>query len=196
MTRKLQVNINDHSEDFRLLKLISNRNSDALSEFYDIHSDYLFKIIYFIVKDESEAEDILQEVFLQIWDKIDSFDENLGNPLSWVIRITRNKAIDKLRSKSFKNHSKETDIEKFFNISEDSVFSNPDKLAIMSQENKEISEALKLLSENQRTLIEFAYFKGYSQSELSDFFKIPLGTVKTRIRSAMTLLRNKLKHLI
>jgi RNA polymerase sigma-70 factor (ECF subfamily) len=192
----LTFNITDHTEDLRLLKLISNRDSDALSEFYDIHSVYLFKIIYFIVKDESESEDILQEVFLQIWDKIDSFDENLGNPLSWVIRITRNKAIDKLRSKSFKNHSKDIDIEKIFNLSEESAFSNPDKLANQKQEHTEISEAMSLLSENQRNLIEYAYFKGYSQSELAEFFKIPLGTVKTRMRSAMSLLRDKLKHLI
>ncbi|HMS64074.1 MAG TPA: sigma-70 family RNA polymerase sigma factor [Ignavibacteria bacterium] len=196
MKESIPTNTVDFSRDLNLLKLISERDSNALSKFYDIHSTYLFKIIYFIVRDESESEDILQEVFLQIWEKADSFDDSLGNPLSWVIRITRNKAIDKLRSKSFKDHSKDINLDKVFNLSEDSHFSNPEKAANLSREQIEINEALKLLNKNQRQLIEYAYFNGFTQSELSEHFKIPLGTVKTRMRSAMILLKDKLKHLI
>lgn len=186
----------DSSRDLLLLKKISQREQNALSEFYDIHSGYLYTIIYYIVKDESEAEDLLQEVFLQIWDKIDSYDESLGNPLAWIVRLTRNKAIDKIRSKSYKKRSGETDIEKFFNLSEDSASSNPEAISAMNQEQLEISKALKSLNENQRDLIEYAYFRGYSQSELAEHFNIPLGTVKTRMRAAMTELRDKLKNLI
>lgn len=186
----------DNQKDLNLLKRISERDSDALSEFYDIHSKYLYTIIYYIVKDEAEAEDLLQEVFLQIWEKIDSYDETLGNPLAWIVRITRNKSIDRLRSKSYKNRSSETDIDRFFDLSEDSVSSNPETISSRNQEQIEIAKAIKSLNQNQKDLIEFAYFRGYTQSELAEHFNIPLGTVKTRMRAAMTALRDKLKNLI
>lgn len=196
MSQISTINFTDTSAELELLKKISEKDSNALSDLYDKHSKYLYTIIYYILRDEAEAEDTLQEVFLQIWDKVDSYDENLGNPLAWITRITRNKAIDRLRSKGFKNRSSETDIERIFDLSSDSPASNPEKSASMSQEQSEIAEALKTLNENQRDLIEFAYFRGYSQSELAEHFKIPLGTVKTRMRAAMMQLRDKLKHLI
>ncbi len=186
----------DVDNDLQLLRRISNRDASALSELYDIHSRYLFTIIYYVVRDEAEAEDLLQEVFLQIWEKIDSYDEALGNPLAWITRVTRNKSIDRIRSKSFKNRSNETDIERFFDLSEDSKSSSPENVSTLNQEKAEITNALKSLNENQRDLIEFAYFRGYSQSELAEHFNIPLGTVKTRMRAAMMTLREKLKNLI
>ena len=186
----------DVENDLGLLRKISNRDASALSELYDIHSKYLYTIIYYILRDEAEAEDLLQEVFIQIWEKIDSYDETLGNPLAWLTRVTRNKSIDRIRSKSFKNRSSETDIERFFDLSEDSKSSNPENVSTMNQEKIEITNALKLLNDNQRDLIEFAYFRGYSQSELAEYFNIPLGTVKTRMRAAMMTLREKLQKLI
>lgn len=192
----LSVKNLDNTRDLLLIKKISERDQNALSEFYDIHSGYLYTIIYYIVKDEAEAEDLLQEVFLQIWEKINSYDESLGNPLAWIVRLTRNKAIDRIRSKSFKKRSGETDIEKFFDLSEEPASSNPETISALNQEQTEIANAIKSLNENQRDLIEFAYFRGYSQSELAEHFKIPLGTVKTRMRAAMTALREKLKNLL
>lgn len=198
MPKSSEINnlISDSSNDLLLLRRISKRDSNALSNLYDSHSKYLYTIIFFILRDEAEAEDVLQEVFLQIWEKIDSYDETLGNPLAWITRITRNKAIDRLRSKGFKNRSSEIDLERVFNFSADASSSYPDKNATLSQEQQEITKALKSLNQNQRDLIEFAYFRGYSQSELAEHFNIPLGTVKTRMRSALLLLREKLKHLL
>lgn len=186
----------DVENDLGLLRKISSKDASALSELYDIHSKYLYTIIYYILRDEAEAEDLLQEVFIQIWEKIDSYDKTLGNPLAWLTRVTRNKSIDRIRSKSFKNRSSETDIERFFDLSEDSKSSNPENVSTMNQEKIEITNALKLLNDNQRDLIEFAYFRGYSQSELAEYFNIPLGTVKTRMRAAMMTLREKLQKLI
>jgi len=195
MSKTSYINYLDISGELILLKKISEKDESALSELYDRHSKYLYTIIYFILRDEAEAEDTLQEVFLQIWEKINSYDENFGNPLAWITRITRNKAIDRLRSKGFKNRSSEIDIERVFDLSSDST-SNPEKATSMTQEQHEISNALQTLNQNQRDLIEFAYFRGYSQSELAEQFNIPLGTVKTRMRAAMISLREKLKHLI
>jgi RNA polymerase sigma-70 factor (ECF subfamily) len=196
MTQISGINNTTNLKDLQLLKKISEKDTDSLSEFYDLHSKYLYTIIYFILKDEAEAEDLLQEVFLQIWEKADSYDATLGNPLAWVTRITRNKSIDRLRSKNFKKRSGEVDIERIFDLSGDSESSGPDNIVNRDQEQTEIANVLKSLSQNQRDLIEFAYFRGYSQTELSEYFKIPLGTVKTRMRAAMILLRDKLKYLL
>ncbi len=196
MSQISSINNVDTSSDQVLLRRMSDRDSSALSELYDLHSKYFYTIIYYILRDESEAEDVLQEVFLQIWEKIDSYDENLGNPLAWITRITRNKAIDRLRSKGFKKRSNEIDLERVFDFSSDSNSENPEKITGANQEQYEIKQALRTLNQNQRDLIEFAYFQGYSQSELAEHFNIPLGTVKTRMRSAMLSLRDKLKHLL
>lgn len=196
MSQPSDINKINTSEELLLLKKISKRDSEALSRLYDLHSKYFYTIIFYILRDESEAEDVLQEVFLQIWERIDSYDETLGNPLAWITRITRNKAIDKLRSKGFKNRSNEIDLERIFDFSSNSSSENPESTVMVDQDKVMIIEALKKLNENQRDLIEFAYFRGYSQSELAEHFSIPLGTVKTRMRAGMLLLREKLKHLI
>lgn len=196
MAQPFSINNIDTSYDQVLLRRMNDRDSSALSELYDLHSQYFYTIIYYILRDEAEAEDVLQEVFLQIWEKIDSYDESLGNPLAWITRITRNKAIDRLRSKGFKKRSNEIDLERVFDFSSDSNSENPEQLAGTNQEQFEIKQALKTLNQNQRDLIEFAYFQGYSQSELAEHFNIPLGTVKTRMRTGMLSLREKLKHLL
>ncbi len=196
MAQISDINTATNLKDIQLLRKIAEKDTDSLSEFYDLHSKYLYTMIYYILKDEAEAEDLLQEVFLQIWEKVDSYDETLGNPLAWVTRMTRNKSIDRLRSKSYKNRSSEIDIERIFDLSGDSETTGPDNISNRTQEQTEITNALKSLSQNQRDLIEFAYFRGYSQTELAEYFKIPLGTVKTRMRSAMISLRDKLKYLL
>ncbi|MBK8983867.1 MAG: sigma-70 family RNA polymerase sigma factor [Ignavibacteria bacterium] len=124
------------------------------------------------------------------------YNENLGTPISWIVRITRNKSIDKLRSKSFKLRENECDIERFYHLSSEQTYENPESVLTLNNVRHEIKTAINKLTEIQKELLEFAYFRGYSQSELAEHFEMPLGTVKTCIRTAMMKLRNKLKHLI
>ncbi len=181
--------------DVNLLRRVSAGDESAIGELYDFYSKYLYTTIYFILKNEPEAEDVLQEVFFLIWDKIDTYDERLGNPISWMTRISRNKAIDKLRAKKQSSDIDETNETLIIDLNEDYKKSNPEFIAAAGQEQKEVLEAIKELDEVQRQLIEYAYYKGFSHSELSEHFKIPLGTVKTKVRAAMTFLRERLKHL-
>jgi RNA polymerase sigma-70 factor (ECF subfamily) len=181
--------------DINLLRRVSAGDESAIGEIYDLYNKYLFTTIYFILKNEAEAEDVLQEVFFLIWDKIDTYDERLGNPISWMTRISRNKAIDKLRAKKQSSDIDETNETLIIDLNEDYKKSNPEFIAVAGQEQKEVLEAIKELDEVQRQLIEYAYYQGFSHSELSEHFKIPLGTVKTKIRSAMMFLRERLKHL-
>jgi len=181
--------------DINLLRKISAGDEKAIGEIYDHYSKYLYTTIYFILKNEAEAEDVLQEVFFLIWDKIDTYDERLGNPISWIIRICRNKAIDKLRTRKQNSDITETDETAILDLNDDYRKENPEFVSITNQEQSEVLDAIKELDEVQKQLIEYSYYKGYSHSELSEHFKMPLGTVKTKIRSAIIFLRERLKHL-
>ncbi|MBS1513499.1 MAG: sigma-70 family RNA polymerase sigma factor [Bacteroidetes bacterium] len=181
--------------DINLLRRISSGDESAIGELYDFYNKYLFTTVYFILKDEAEAEDVLQEAFFLIWDKIDTYDERLGNPISWMTRICRNKAIDKLRARKQNTDIEETNETLIIDLNEDYKKNNPEFIASAGQEQKDVLEAISELDETQKKLIEYAYYQGFSHSELSAHFNIPLGTVKTKIRSAMMILRERLKHL-
>ena len=180
--------------DISLLERITRKEASGLSELYDQYSTLLYSVIFRILKEQQEAEDILQEVFLNIWEHGEKYDQRLGNPGSWLCRIARNKAIDRLRSKNYRNRSQESKIENYSDIFTADLADNPERRAILSRQQEEILIALTSLSNEQKELIEFAYFRGYTQSELAEHFKMPLGTVKTRIRTAMSILRQKLRH--
>ena len=181
-------------QDISLLEKISKEDPSALSDLYDRHSPLLYSIILRILKEKAETEDVLQEVFINVWENADTYDQRLGTPIAWLSRIARNKAVDRVRSKTFRNRERETQIEDFQEIFTADLADNPERRAILSRQQEEILIALTSLSNEHKELIEFAYFRGFSQSELAEHFKLPLGTVKTRIRSAMTILRQKLRH--
>jgi len=180
--------------DAMLLERISRRESSALSELYDRNSSLLFSIIIRILKEKTEAEDVLQEVFLTIWERAEKYDKQLGSPSAWLARVARNRAVDRLRSKGYKTRAKESDLERAHDVFSTEYAANPEQHAMLSSQQEDILIALTTLSKEQKELIEFAYFRGYTQSELAEHFNLPLGTVKTRIRTAMSALRQKLRH--
>ena len=144
-------------------------------------------VISRIIKKEELAEEILQDVFLKIWDRIDSYDATKGKLFTWMLNIARNQAIDKTRSKEFSKGKKTEDIENFVSKVDKNDYTE------LSVESIGLSELLKQLPEDQRFVIDQHYLKGYTQAEVSEEFNLPLGTVKTRMRLAMKGLRNLLK---
>lgn len=166
---------------------LKNRKQSALDYLYDHYSGALYGVIFRILKKEEISEEVLQDVFLKIWNKIDAYDSSKGKLFTWMLNIARNHAIDKTRSKEM-NKGKKTD--------------NIDYLVnkIDTRENAELQidaiglkEVLMGLSEDQRFIVDQLYLKGYTQSEVAEEFNIPLGTVKTRLRSAMIELRSILR---
>ncbi|HMT10224.1 MAG TPA: sigma-70 family RNA polymerase sigma factor [Ignavibacteria bacterium] len=151
---------------------------------YDKYSAFLYGIIVRIVHSEETAEDVMQEVFVKIWKNIGSFDPEKAKLVTWIGNIARNLAIDKIRSKEYKNSLQNHDIEDYVNIIEESPSSafNPEHIGV--------KEMLEKLTPEHRVLIDMVYFQGYTQAEVSVKLGIPLGTVKTRIRSALINLRN------
>jgi len=132
------------------------------------------------------AEEVLQDVFLKIWDRIDSYDREKGKLFTWMVNIARNQAIDKTRSKEFNKGRQTGDLGKFVN-----KIDAKDHIEL-GVEAIGVRDLLYKLPEEQQFVIEKHYLRGYTQSEISEEFNLPLGTVKTRMRLAMQLLRNLL----
>lgn len=184
----------NNPRDRDLLRRIASKEPEALSLLYDHYHRLLFGLLKSILKKTEEAEDILQEVFTTIWEKADQFNTDRGTAYTWIISLTRNKAIDRLRSKVYKEQKKQST-----SLNDDDVFhplysdeNNPLENTILTDRAKRVYDALQKLSEKQRSVIQVAYFDGLSQSEISDEYNIPLGTVKTRMRDGMIKLRELL----
>jgi len=172
--------------DIALFQRVIARDAGALGELYDQHSRLLFGLILRILKDRSDAEEVLQEVFVQAWTRAGTYNLGLGSPLGWLLGIARNRAIDRLRRKTVHLRAVEAAIEPF-------APEDPERLAALEQRRRCVQEALDALPADQRELIEQAYFLGLTHAELAARFNLPLGTVKTRIRAGMMSLRGHLE---
>lgn len=173
----------NHINEEDLIKRLKNKEREALSYLYDNYSSALYGVIYRILQHEDVAEEVLQDIFLKIWDKIESYDASKGRLFTWMLNIARNQAIDKTRSKEISKENKTKGI--------DNLVSRIDNEDFIEQkiEGIGLKEILTALPQEQKFVVEYLYFKGYSQSELAEEFNIPLGTVKTRLRSALQHLR-------
>lgn len=167
-----------------LVMLLKQRDNGSYNYLYDHYSGALYTIILQIVHNESIAGDVLQEVFVNIWKKIESYDQTKGRLFTWMLNIARNAAIDMIRSKSYRNNTKR-----------ESLDGNAENLPSTPLEidNIGIKKVIDKLKPEQRSLIELAYFEGYTHEEIAEIEAIPLGTVKTRIRAALQQLRTFLK---
>jgi RNA polymerase sigma factor (sigma-70 family) len=172
-------------DEQELITALKARDDQAFSYLYDHYSGSLNSIILQIVKIPEVAHDVLQEVFVNIWRKIETYDPGKGRLFTWMLNISRNASIDMLRSKNFQNSQKNQEIT-------DNVYGN-DQVTQTSIDSIGLTKFLGKLRPEQRVLIELAYFKGYTHDEIAQIEDIPLGTVKTRIRNALLQLREYLK---
>lgn len=170
----------------QLIVLLNEQNNDGFNYLYDHYSGALFTIINQIVPDKDTAGDVLQEVFINIWRKINTYDATKGRLFTWMLNIARNAAIDKIRSKGYR------DIQKHQPLLENesstmSMSSNP----LVSDVG--LKKLLTKLNEESRKLIDLSYFQGFTHEEIAKMLGIPLGTVKTRIRTAIIQLRSMIQ---
>lgn len=170
-----------------LVSLLKSRDNKAFGYLYENYSGALYSIILQILSDVELANDVLQEVFINIWRKIESYDHTKGRLFTWMLNIARNASIDTLRSKTYQNDKKNQPIP---GSADENIGSQSSQLNV---DNIGFRKVLGQLKEDQRILIELAYFKGYTHEEIAEIQKIPLGTVKTRIRNALIQLRGYLK---
>ena len=185
------VNEPDLDNDVNLLRDISAGDRSAFARFYDQYAKLLFSIAFKILNDAKESEDVLQEVFLQVWDKAGHYDPRLGKPVSWAVTMTRNKAIDHIRSSQRRSRLMEQAATEIVAQSNDSGTANE---SVCGKESANlISAAVAELPADQRKAIEMAFFSGLTQNEISESLKEPLGTIKARIRRGMLKLRDRLE---
>ncbi|HEX6845556.1 MAG TPA: sigma-70 family RNA polymerase sigma factor, partial [Chitinophagaceae bacterium] len=168
-----------------LVILLNEQSNDAFNYLYDNYSGAIYTIINQIVPDKDTANDVMQEVFVNIWRKIKTYDATKGRLFTWMLNIARNAAIDKIRSRGFR------DGQKTHAISEGGsgviMGANP----VVSDVG--LQKVLTTLNGEYRRLIDLSYFQGFTHEEIAKMLGIPLGTVKTRIRTAISQLRMLIK---
>ncbi|MBI4546497.1 MAG: RNA polymerase sigma-70 factor [Ignavibacteriae bacterium] len=180
-------------DDEDLLQRIARADESALSQLYDRYGQLLYSLGMRILRSTTDAEDVVQEVFLQVWNKAESYQKDKGSVYTWLITMMRNRAIDRLRSKGFKQHIQSVDVNKAILFSE-AESSNPHASAVQTEHQQLVINALKQLPEDHRRIFELAYYEGFSQSEIADQLNIPLGTVKSRMRRGLQLMRIMLEE--
>lgn len=164
---------------------MQERNERAFGYLYDNYSGAIFGIINSIVTDKDIANDVLQNVFINIWRKIESYDASKGRLFTWMLNIARNASIDEIRSKGFRQAQKNQSLND--NVDVPGAETGP------NTEDVGLKKVLTNLKSEWRVLVDMSYFQGFTHEEISKILDIPLGTVKTRIRSALSQLRTMIQ---
>ena len=174
----------------QLLRRIAAQDREALGEFYDQTAAPLFSTAFRILGDTHEAEEVVQDVFVQIWNRASTFDGALGTPFHWALGIVRNRSIDRLRARQRRSRLLQEMVEQT-PAEADPPADN--QFALNEEEVAQVRQALKDLPLEQRQAIEMAFFAGMTHGEIACHLDQPLGTIKARIRRGMLTLRESLQ---
>ncbi len=167
-----------------LLPKIANKDEEAFSELYNRFSQVVYNLSYRVVKNTSDAEEVVQKVFIQIWNKAENYDQSRGAVSTWIMNITRSRAIDKIRSLK-KTRSTVSMDDTFVQFISPKGFIIEDA----AEKREIIKEALSKIPPEQKTVVKTIYFEGHTHTEAAKELDIPVGTVKTRLRLGILKLR-------
>ncbi len=179
----LSANTNISTNEEELVRLLKSKDRKGFALLYDRYSGALYGVILKIVKVEEVAQDVLQDSFVKIWKKIQSYDTSKGTLFTWILNIARNTAIDKTRSKAYKQQVNVLDIDKGAAVAAASR-GNKSKIDFIG-----VDKGVAQLKPEYQEAIDYIYFKGYTHSEAAEALGLPLGTLKTRVRMAIQELR-------
>ena len=174
--------------EIELLRRVAREDRSAFEELYDRFSGVLFSTAYRVLNNHEATEDVIQDVFIKIWEMAPLYNPALGKPMTWAITLTRNKAIDRLRSMQRRGRLQDEmqrEAETFEQFDERSSFD----AASGVETGKLVRDAIQKLSKDQREAIELAFFSSLTQTEIAERLNEPLGTVKARIRRGMLRLK-------
>ena len=168
----------------QLVEKFKQKDEKAFEALYNMYSHSMHGVIYNIVRDHNIAQEVMQDVFIKVWHKSDSYNSEKGRFFTWLLNIARNAAIDKTRSKNFKKTKQNLNSDFFVDILEtsNSLDNKTDAIGIKKFVDKLAKKCVEV--------IELLYFKGYTQTEASEALKMPIGTIKTRNRNCIKELRN------
>ena len=188
MLLPLLMAIRTPAGDPDLVARLQRRDPQALAELYDRYGRLVYALILRVVRDRGVAEDLVQETFLRVWNRVHGFDAEKGAIGPWLLAVARNRAIDYLRSAS----GRERNAVEFEETDHPSLYVDMEQDILTSDKARVVKQAMEKLSPQQRQVIELAYFEGLSQTEMAERMKQPLGTVKTWVRTALKNLRDEL----
>jgi RNA polymerase sigma-70 factor (ECF subfamily) len=180
--------------DEALMKAVSRRRYDALAELYDRHGKRLRATIDGVVHEEAEADDVLQEIFIQIWEEAGRYSPKAGKPLGWMVTIARRRAIDKLRRRQAYSRVRERYQRRITHEASNSP-RQADEVFILNDLRHFLRECMRILPQLQREALELAFFEGLSHREIAAATQAPLGTVKTRLELGLQKLTHALRPL-
>jgi RNA polymerase sigma-70 factor, ECF subfamily len=175
--------------DMQLMNRLAAGDRDAISELYDRHAARVYSLAHRILRNGTDAEDVVQEVFSQAWRTAASYRAERGSVTAWLLVMARSRAIDRIRSRRVSDQALDESEYQVLASGEPPV---ADELIARERANY-VRSALTQLPDDQRRAVELAYFEGLSQSEIAAKLKTPLGTVKTRIRTALATLRRSMR---
>lgn len=171
-----------------LLECVSRGDQAAFSLLYDQLAPRVFGLIKRLLRDHSQSEEVLQEVFLEIWQTAPRFDPNKGGATTWIFTMAHRRAVDRVRSsQSSRNRDTRIGIR-----DHETEYDHVSESVEVSIEHERVQKAMLRLTELQRQAVSLAYYGGYSHSEVAEMLKVPIGTVKTRLRDGMIRLRDEL----
>lgn len=184
---------NSTSIDADLLTLIAKGDRRAFGQLYDRSSQILFTLSLKILGDREEAEDLLQEVYTEVWRKSVRYDERRGSPMAWLLTLTRSRGIDRIRARGSRGHGLTESIEDAPIADTQGHEPTPFDRQADAEVRVFVMKALVELPAAQRQALELSYYEGLSHSEIADRLKEPLGTIKTRIKLGMSKLKTALQ---
>jgi RNA polymerase sigma-70 factor (ECF subfamily) len=165
----------------QIVEMLHQNDKQAIAVIYDHYAPALYGVVVRIVQSEEIAQDVMQDAFVKIWKKGTTYDSTKGTLFTWLLNITRNTAIDKIRSAGFRKSGENQNIDNHVHNKVSSRGTNPDEIGV--------KELLNNLDDKYRDIIDMIYFRGFTQKEVSEELDIPLGTVKTRLRIGLRELR-------
>lgn len=181
------------ASDAALVKLVADRRADALAELYDRYSPTLLALARRILGNHADAEEVLQETFIQVWNRGERYDPARSSVSTWLVLIARSRAIDRLRSRRVVERAHEANAEAA--PGESALHASPDALdhVFIHQRHERVQREMAALPPEQRQVLEMAFYQGLTQTEIAAAAGLPLGTVKTRTLLAMKKLRGALR---
>lgn len=183
--------VDPKNESILLVKLIQSKSESGFYILYNKYCNSLYGVILKLVKRTDVADDLLQDTFVKIWKHIDSFDNSKGTLYTWMINIARNHAFDYLRSSNYKYHLLEVEFDLLLHCTETAVISNSSSCAV---EDSDLKNKVMQLNTKYSEVIDLIYFYGWTQEQTAEILKLPLGTIKTRARKGLSLLKILYQH--
>ena len=177
MARKIEITEND------LVTLLKDKDQRAYNILYNNYSRTLYDILYKVVQSKDTSADLLQDAFVKIWKNIDRYNPSKGCLFTWMLTITRNLALDRVRSATYRETAKNVILDDYMNQVDEQHHYKADF------DGMNLQKIIERLLPKYQLMIDLVYYEGYTQSEISQKYNIPIGTVKTRIKNAILQLK-------